>query len=76
MLLQIKGQFNDALALYSKSLEISEKLGDTSRIASTLHQIGMIYAKSGDYTNALELYDKSLEMSSCDKISLILLTIL
>jgi tetratricopeptide (TPR) repeat protein len=63
MLLQIKGQYNDAFRLYGKSLEISEKLGDSSRIASTLHQIGMIYAKSGDHDKALELYNKSLQMS-------------
>jgi Tetratricopeptide repeat len=44
MLIHRKEQFNDALALYKRSLEISEKLGDTYRISSTLHQIGMIYA--------------------------------
>ena len=39
----IQGNYEKALEYYSKSLAISEELGDKKRISSTLNNIGLVF---------------------------------
>jgi tetratricopeptide (TPR) repeat protein len=56
------GEYDNALSNYKKAYEISKKNNDDNNIASSLHQIGMIYQLKGDYDAALKHYEKSLEI--------------
>lgn len=58
-----KGNYDDAKELYTRSLEVSKKLGDQKGIAATLHQLGMIEQKKGNYDDAKKIYNRSLETS-------------
>lgn len=58
-----KGEYNEAISIYNKNLEIKKRLGDQRDIAGTLTNIGMIYYKKGEYDKAMELYNQSLEIS-------------
>ena len=60
--LRARGDYDQALTHYRKSLEISEKLGDLAGISTSYHQIGMVYHARGDYDQALTHYRKSLEI--------------
>ena len=57
MVYQAKGDYERALPLYKKALEIEEKaLGENHPdIATTLNNIAILYQKIGDYDRALPL---------------------
>lgn len=57
-----RGTTDEASRLYQQSLEIAEKLGNQSGIASSLHQLGIIAQEQGDYATARRLYQRSLEI--------------
>ncbi|MCA1564762.1 MAG: tetratricopeptide repeat protein [Acidobacteria bacterium] len=62
-LIQARGDYEQALDYYDRSLKIKEELGDRSGIAVSLHQIGIIHNDRGDYEKALEYYERSLKMA-------------
>ncbi|MCP5042915.1 MAG: tetratricopeptide repeat protein, partial [bacterium] len=56
------GQFDEALDFYNRSLEIQQQLGDQERVGRVLHNMGVVYGKSGDPAQALELHLRALEI--------------
>ncbi|MBI4488880.1 MAG: tetratricopeptide repeat protein [Deltaproteobacteria bacterium] len=59
---QHRGDYDNALEWYQKSLALKERLGNLHGIATSYHQIGIIHQHRGDYDNALEWYQKSLAL--------------
>jgi tetratricopeptide (TPR) repeat protein len=57
-----RGDYDQALDWYRKSLEINEALGNRAGVASSYHQLGMVAHERGDYDQALDWYRKSLEI--------------
>jgi tetratricopeptide (TPR) repeat protein len=53
MIHQDKGEYEEALENYTKSLKIEEEIGDKSGIASTLGQIGGIKHRQEKYHEAI-----------------------
>ena len=62
MVAQDRGDYDAALDLYRRSLEIKEALGDRAGVSTSLHQMGMVAQDRGDYDAALDLYRRSLEI--------------
>ncbi|HYL98900.1 MAG TPA: tetratricopeptide repeat protein [Blastocatellia bacterium] len=62
VLLQRRGEYDEALATYEESLGIQEELGNPAGVAISLHQIGMIYEERREFDKALEKYDESLRI--------------
>jgi tetratricopeptide (TPR) repeat protein len=62
MVAQERGDYDDALQWYRRSLEIKEELGNRAGMASSYHQLGMVAQKRGDYDDALQWYRRSLEI--------------
>ena len=58
-----RGDYDQALDWYRKSLEIFEALGDRAGMANSYHQLGIVAHKRGDYDQALDWYRKSLEIN-------------
>jgi tetratricopeptide (TPR) repeat protein len=59
----LRGDYDQALDWYRKSLEIREALGDRAGMASSYHQLGMVAQARGEYDQALDWYRKSLEIN-------------
>jgi tetratricopeptide (TPR) repeat protein len=55
-----QGQVDDAIALYTESLEIFERIGDAQGKAASLHQLGQLKAQQGQIDDAIALYTESL----------------
>ncbi len=57
-----RGDYDNALVQYQKSLQIKEKVLDTEHpsTAATYHNIGAVYKAKGDSDNALVQYQKAL----------------
>jgi tetratricopeptide (TPR) repeat protein len=60
MVAKDRGDYDQALEWYRKSLAIAEALGDRAGMASSYHQLGAVAQARGDYDQALEWYRKSL----------------
>jgi tetratricopeptide (TPR) repeat protein len=58
-----RGNYDQAVSWYRKSLEINEALGNRAGMAGSYHQLGMVAQRRGDYDQALSLYQKSLEIN-------------
>ncbi|MCP4130005.1 MAG: tetratricopeptide repeat protein [bacterium] len=56
-----KKDFEQAIAHFRKSLEISEELEDKDGMGNSFHQIGMIYHETDDYKQAYSCYQHSLK---------------
>ena len=63
-------QYSEALILYQKALELSEKIGDRRGtlddlgwISVSYNDVAWIYERQSRYEDALKLYEKSLELS-------------
>ena len=52
-----------ALELLSSSLEISQKIGDVQKVASTYAAMGNVLYERGETDEAVQYYEKSLELS-------------
>jgi tetratricopeptide (TPR) repeat protein len=63
VLLQSRGEYEQALEYYERSLRINEELGNRVCVASSLHQVGVIHQERGEYEQALEYYERSLRMN-------------
>jgi len=55
--------FEEARKCYTAALEIRRDLGDRDRIASSLHELGILEQFSERFTDAMRLYQESLPMS-------------
>ncbi len=60
---QKRGDYDQALEWYKRSLQIKEELGNRSGMASTYHQLGMVAKDRGDSDQALEWYKRSLQIN-------------
>lgn len=59
---QSRGDYEQALEYYQRSLEIKEELGDRASVAKSLHNIGIIQQERGDFEQALDYYQQSLKI--------------
>jgi tetratricopeptide (TPR) repeat protein len=59
---QQRGDYDQALDWYLKSLNISEELGNRADMARSYHHLGMVAQDRGDYDQALDWYRKSLDI--------------
>ncbi|TET90784.1 MAG: tetratricopeptide repeat protein [Methanomassiliicoccales archaeon] len=55
-----KGEYDEALEHYEKSLEIMSMMGDEEGVARSLNNMGNVYLHRGEYDKALEQFHKSL----------------
>jgi tetratricopeptide (TPR) repeat protein len=55
-----RGDYDQALDWYHKSLALGEQLGIHAGVASSYHQLGMVAQDRGDYDQALDWYRKAL----------------
>ncbi|MEO6903896.1 MAG: tetratricopeptide repeat protein [Bacteroidia bacterium] len=55
-----KGNYEQSLLLYNRSLEKAQKINDKQIMSNCLNGIGNIYTSKADYVNALEYTKKSL----------------
>jgi tetratricopeptide (TPR) repeat protein len=58
-----QGNLEDAYLLYQQSLDIAQKLGDLSGIASALHELGRLAQDQRDLDEARSLYQQSLDIN-------------
>ena len=58
------GDYEKALPLYQKALDIREKVLGSQHpdVANTLNNLALLYSDMGDYEKALPLYQKALEI--------------
>ncbi len=59
-----KGDLDNALFYYDKSLKLDIELGDKEGEADDLNNIAVIYREKGEFDKALSYYEKSLSLSS------------
>ena len=59
---QGRGNYEQALDWYQKSLRINEELGIRGEIAISYHHLGRVAQDHGDYEQALDWYKKSLRI--------------
>lgn len=66
-----KGDLDNALLYYSRSLSICREIGDKQGEASELHNIAEIYRSKGELDKALDYFEQSLKLTinEKDKIS-------
>lgn len=57
-----KSEFAEAMAAFSKSLELAEKFGDRVNAAKALNNMGVIYWYLSDFPKAIEHYYKALQI--------------
>lgn len=57
-----KGDIENALIFYHKSLKIEEKTGNKFGLATILNNIGLLYYKQGSKNKVLDYYFKSLKL--------------
>jgi tetratricopeptide (TPR) repeat protein len=62
-----KGDLDNALFYYSKSLNLAKKLGDREMEASVLNNIALILYKIGELDDALKYYKESLKLITNEK---------
>ena len=58
----VKGDYQNAIELYKKSLLINEEIGDKQGIGAVLNNIGTIYTEQGQGIIALGFFRKSLKI--------------
>ena len=59
---QKRGDYDQALDWYKRSLQIKEELGNRAGMANSYHQLGMVSQNRGDYDQALDWYKRSLQI--------------
>ncbi len=59
MVYQSQGDYDRALELYGRSLEIKEKLGDIAGAANSYGQLGLLNFQLGRYETAAEYFIKA-----------------
>ncbi len=58
--LAVKSQYEEAVVLYRKSLEVGKEIGDETGMARALNNIGLILMDVGDLPEAIEHFQQSL----------------
>ena len=61
-LASLQGNYEEAREFYKQSLEITERLGDQSGRATSLHNLGILAQDQGNYEEARGLYEQSLQI--------------
>lgn len=61
--LDITGEWSEALECYAECLKMAEKLGKQLKVAEAHRKIGHIHVKNDEWKSAIENYEKSLEIS-------------
>jgi tetratricopeptide (TPR) repeat protein len=56
------GQYQQAIALHQKSLEVKQVNGDKKGLASSFHNLGSAYSFLGQYQQAITFHQTSLEI--------------
>ena len=56
-------KYDKALALFTESLQIRERIGDSKGIASTLARMGTVYTETGRFKEASEALNRSLKIA-------------
>ncbi len=62
-----KGDLDNALLYYSRSLDLAKKLGDRGHEAVMLNNIGEIFHRKGEFNKALKYYQESLSLMTDKK---------
>ncbi len=63
IMLQRRGEYEEALGRYEQSLRIEEELGNRAGVAGSLHNIGALHQARGEYVEALGRYEQSLRIA-------------
>ena len=58
----LRGDFENALDNYMKSLKIEDEIGNKEGVATTYNNIGMAYSNQGNVSLALEFHEKALKI--------------
>jgi tetratricopeptide (TPR) repeat protein len=58
----VKGDYTNALSIFSKALKMAEEIGDKYVQANILTNTGNVYKDQGDYPEALDYYLKALRL--------------
>jgi tetratricopeptide (TPR) repeat protein len=61
--MNFQGDYTKAIDYYTRSMKISEDLGDKQAIGATLNNMGNIFKNQGNYTKAIDCFFKSLRLS-------------
>lgn len=56
------GDYDDSLAMYTKSMGLREKISDKKGIAEAYNNIAIVYCDMGDYQKAAEALEKSIKL--------------
>lgn len=59
---KMEGKFEEALAIYYKSLHLLNTIDDTWVKADTFHNVATLYSEQGQCEQALKFYEQSLEI--------------
>ena len=57
-----RGDYEDSLAMYTKSLRLREKILDKKGIAEAYNNLAIVYCDVGDYYKAAEVLEKSITL--------------
>ena len=58
-----RGEYPQALTVYTLANGLAEQIGDQREIARTLHNLGYVHRAQGNFAQAMEYFGKSLAMS-------------
>jgi tetratricopeptide (TPR) repeat protein len=62
LLYQDKGEWDQAIEYFQRSLEIDEKVGDEHGMSATFNNLGSVYHDKGEWDKAIEYFQRSLEI--------------
>ena len=62
-LYEVRGHYDQALAMYNRSLENAKEVGDKDGISRTLNNMAGVHYNKGDSDQALNLYNQSLNLA-------------
>ncbi|MBK9248935.1 MAG: tetratricopeptide repeat protein [Ignavibacteria bacterium] len=60
---RLRGNYQNSLEYYQKSLTLFEAIEDTNRISVVIGNIGIVYRNLSDYQMAIECYEKALKIA-------------
>uniref|UniRef100_A0A7V0Z4N1 Tetratricopeptide repeat protein n=1 Tax=candidate division WOR-3 bacterium TaxID=2052148 RepID=A0A7V0Z4N1_UNCW3 len=58
-----RGEYDKAINLFQKRLDISKKLGDKRGIGMACNSLGNLYSANGEYEKAIKLFQRKIEIS-------------
>jgi tetratricopeptide (TPR) repeat protein len=60
---QLRGDYDEAVRQYQRSLDINERHGNQAGMAANYHQLGVLARDRGDYDQAARQYQRSLDIN-------------